>query len=71
MVFDEASGETHQMDTLTAVTVMMLEVEAADTETLSARISDELEIANDVELRLALIRILENLSTSGLIDSAK
>lgn len=69
-VFDVGSGQTHQMDTLTAVTLMMIESAALDHSELVSRVAEELLIASPTELSDALNGVLECLLTAGLIESA-
>ncbi|MHB1198049.1 MAG: HPr-rel-A system PqqD family peptide chaperone [Polaromonas sp.] len=67
-VFDAGSGQTHQMDTLTAVTLMMIEAAVLDHCELVSRVAQELLIPIDAELPDALKGVLERLVTAGLIE---
>ena len=69
VVFDVGSGQTHQMDTLTAVTLMMVESTASTLPELVSRIADELLIPSDNQLSDAVGGILEQLAATGLIES--
>ena len=69
-VFDLSSGQTHQMDTLTAVTLMMLEAAPANLCGLASRVSEELLIPGDQELSNVLTDILKRLEAAGLIEFA-
>lgn len=69
-VFDVGSGQTHQMDTLTAVVLMTIEASSLDTSELMSRLAEELLIPHNQELLDTLNGILERLATAGLIESA-
>jgi len=69
VVYDIGSGQTHQMDTLTAVTLMMIEAAALDDCELVSRVATELLIPSHAELSDALNGVLERLATAGLIES--
>jgi PqqD family protein of HPr-rel-A system len=68
-VFDVGSGRTHQLDTLTAVTLMTIEPAVIDYSELVSCIAQELLIPNKTELSDALNGVLERLVTAGLIES--
>lgn len=68
-VFDVGSGQTHQMDTLTAVTLMIVEASPVDLHELVSRVADELLVPGQTELSSALSGILERLVAAGLIES--
>lgn len=68
-VFDVGSGETHQMDTLSAATLMMLEAGAIDLSRLLKLLAEELLLPNSQELSIAVSDILRNLEIAGLIES--
>lgn len=68
-VFDVGSGQTHQLDTLTAVTLMMIETAVLDHSELMSGVAKELLIPTDAELSDALNGVLERLVTAGLIES--
>lgn len=69
-VFDVGSGQTHQMDTMTAVVLMTVEASSVDTSELMLRLADDLLIPHNRELLDTLNGILERLATAGLIESA-
>ena len=69
-VFDVGSGQTHQMDTLTAVTLMMLEASPVHLPELVSRVAEELLIPCDQELSTALSGALQGLVAAGLIETA-
>lgn len=69
-VFNVGSGQTHQMDTLTAVTLMMVEASPVDSSELVSRVAEELLIPGNQELSDVLNGILDRLATAGLIESA-
>lgn len=68
-VFDVGSGQTHQVDTLTAVTLMMIETAARDHSELVSCVAQELLIPGQTELSDALNGVLERLVSAGLIES--
>lgn len=57
------------MDTLTAVTLMMVESTASTLPELVSRIAAELLIPSDKQLSDAVRGILEQLAATGLIES--
>ena len=67
-VFDVGSGMTHQMDTLTAVTLMVIEGTPVHFPELASTVAEELLISNDQPFKDTLNGILEQLVTSGLIE---
>ena len=69
VVFDVGSGQTHQMDTLTATVLMLLEVAPAIEFELATLTADALSLPNDHALSSALSGILEGLRAAGLIES--
>ena len=69
-VFDVGSGQTHQMDTLTAVTLMMVDTTPVDLHELVDRVADELFIPANPELFNALKDTLDRLVAAQLIESA-
>ncbi|WP_286138063.1 HPr-rel-A system PqqD family peptide chaperone [Polaromonas sp. C04] len=69
VVFDVGSGQTHQMDTLTAATLLTLEASAGDIDQLVSRIANELTVPDDRELSNAVQGVLERLAATGLIES--
>lgn len=69
-VFDVGSGQTHQMDTLTAVTLMMIEAAPeSDFSGLVSRVAEELLIPGNQALSDALSAVLARLAAAGLIES--
>lgn len=70
-VFDVGSGQTHQLDTLTAVTLMTIEPAAINHSELVSCIAQELLIPNKTELSDALNGVLERLVNAGLIESVE
>lgn len=69
VVFDVGSGQTHQMDTLTAATLMMIESGIVDSSGLLSAVAEELLLPNDSELLIAVTDVLEKLTMVGLIES--
>ena len=68
--FDMGSGQTHQMDSLTAVTLILLEEASATQRELELKVSKELQVPSSKELTCALGGVLERLATTGLIEIA-
>ena len=69
LVFDVGSGLTHQLDTLTAVTLLTIEAGSIELSPLVQKISDELQLPVGNELSNALSPIIERLIAVGLIES--
>lgn len=69
VVFDVGSGQTHQMDTLTATVLMLLETAPASQFELAMLTADALSIPNDDRFSTALSGILDGLRSAGLIES--
>ena len=69
-VFDVGSGQTHQMDTLTAVTLMMIDTSPVHFPELLCRVAEELLIPCDQTLSAALSGVLQGLVATGLIETA-
>ena len=67
-VFDVGSGQTHQMDTLTAVVLTTVEASSLNTSELMSRLADDLLIPENQELLDTLNGILERLATARLIE---
>lgn len=67
VVFDVGSGLTHQMDTFTAVTLMMFEDAPAHLEKLASSVAQELLIPNNQALADTLQGVLDRLVASGLV----
>lgn len=68
-LFDIGSGQTHQVETLTAVTLMMIESGIVDFSSILDSVAVELLLPNSPELSTVLTGILEKLTTAGLIES--
>lgn len=68
-VFDVGSGQTHQMDTLTAVTLIMIEAGAIDLPALLGLVANELLLPNDLQLSIAVTDILKSLTGSGMLEA--
>jgi PqqD family protein of HPr-rel-A system len=69
VVFDVGSGQTHQMDSLTAFTLMSIEGSPVALADLQSRISDEMLLPSNQELSDSLSEIVERLAAVGLIES--
>ena len=69
VAFDVGSGQTHQMDTLTAVTLMVMDAQQIELPTVLVRVAEELQLVDSPELLTALTGILEKLVAAGLIES--
>lgn len=70
VVFDAGSGQTHQLDALTASTLMMLELAASSLDELTTRVADELDIAADEQLLNVVNEAVRGLRIAGLIEFA-
>lgn len=68
-VFDVGSGQTHQMDTLTAVTLILIESGAIDLPALLGLVSSELLLPNDLQLSIAVTDILKSLTGNGMLEA--
>ena len=68
-VFDVGSGQTHQMDTLTAATLMIVEAAPASTPELLLQVAGDFLIPSDSILSDLLSVILTRLETTGLIEA--
>lgn len=69
-VFDVGSGQTHQMDTLTAVTLMVIEAGAIDLPELLALVASELQLTNDSQLSIAVTDVLKSLTDIGVLEAS-
>lgn len=69
VLFEALSGHTHQMDTLTAATLMMIGTHSLQLPELVSQLAAELELPVNQELSNALGGILERLAAAGLIES--
>jgi len=69
VAFDVGSGQTHQMDTLTATVLMLLETAPASQFDLATLTADALSIPIDHTFSGVLSGILEGLRAAGLIES--
>lgn len=69
VVFDAGSGQTHRMDTLSAVVLLVLEdIESAGLAELGRHVADALEVAADPTLLAALDAVLQRQSIAGLVE---
>jgi PqqD family protein of HPr-rel-A system len=69
-VFDVGSGQTHQMDTLIAVTLMVIEAGAIDLPELIALVASELQLTNDSQLSIAITDVLKSLTDIGVLEAS-
>ena len=67
-LFDVGSGQTHQMDTLTAATLMMFGTHSVQLPELVSQLAAELELPVNQALSNAVRGILERLAAAGLIE---
>jgi len=67
-VFDIGSGQTHQMDTLTAAALMIVEAAPAKTSEITSQLSEDFSIPCDSALSDLLSVILARLEVTGLIE---
>ena len=68
-VFDVGSGQTHQMDTLTATTLMMFESGPMDLAALSSQVTADLLIPSSAEINTVLMGTVDHLVAAGLLES--
>jgi len=68
VAFDVGSGQTHQMDTLTATVLMLLETTPASQFELAMLTADALAVPSDHAFSTALSGILDGLRAAGLIE---
>ena len=68
VVFDEGSGQTHQMDTLTATALMAVDAFPISFQELESRVAESLLLSVTCELSDALHRISLGLQAIGLIE---
>lgn len=66
-IFDVGSGQTHQMDSLTAATLMIVEAAPAQLTDLILQISEDFLVPSDKNLSDVLAIILTRLEDTGLI----
>jgi len=71
VVFDTASGDTHQLDSLAAAILMCLEAEQQDSGQLTQVIAAELRLPSDTALRQRIDELLEQLVGLGLVEPAR
>ena len=69
VAFDVGSGQTHQMDALTATALILLEIAPASMIELQAQLAEALSVPNDHALSIALLGVLDGLRSAGLIES--
>lgn len=70
VVFDLGSGQTHQMDTLSAATLMALDAQAVGLPALVSRLADALQVAADQIPATTVGTILQRLQAAELIETA-
>jgi PqqD family protein of HPr-rel-A system len=68
VVFDAASGDTHQLDGVSAAALMCLESEPYDREGLSEVLARELDLPPGAELAVRVEDLIEQLITLELIE---
>ena len=68
VVYDAGSGNTHQMDALSAVTLMCLEGGASDLADLREQVAVELDLAAGEEFARAVQGVVKRLNALGLIE---
>ncbi|OQW87852.1 MAG: hypothetical protein BWK72_11140 [Rhodoferax ferrireducens] len=69
VVFDAGSGHTHQMDALTAATLMTVEAGELEMSELVTQVSQTVSIELNPELALTVQEILGRLVAVGLVTS--
>ena len=68
VVFDVASGNTHQMDGLTACALLCLEAGPLDAEALVGEIETATSLC-EAAIRPALFGVIEQLTRLGMVDT--
>ena len=68
VVFDAGSGDTHQLDAISAAALMCLEAEALDLPRLIEVLKSELDLPADGSLSTKLEHLLDQLSSFQLIE---
>ena len=68
VVFDEASGRTHQLDALTACVLLCVEEGVSDPEALIGRVAEHADLDHE-SVTQALPAILEQLAKAALIET--
>jgi PqqD family protein of HPr-rel-A system len=68
VVFDAASGYTHQMDALAAIALMCFEAGPSDLASLSERVAGELDLPSAENVSRSLEERVERLAKLGLIE---
>jgi len=68
VIFDQASGDTHQLEPIAAVMVMCFETGPRDLPALTAEVAAELELPADGRLSNKLAEIVDQLIHLGLIE---
>ncbi len=68
MVFDVASGNTHQLDGLTACALLCLEAGPLDADALVGEIEAATSLSED-SIRPALLGLIDQLIRLGMIDT--
>jgi PqqD family protein of HPr-rel-A system len=69
-VFDEGSGDTYCMDTVSAVALMCLAESSCSLADLTAQVAIETDLPAGEELSNALASVLETYAGEGLIEPA-
>lgn len=69
VAFDVGSGQTHQMDTLTATVLKLLETSPTSQFELAMLTAGALGVPNDHQFSTTLTGILDGLHAAGLIES--
>ena len=70
VAYDEGSGDTYRMDTLSAVTLMCLAEAPGSLPDLTTQVAIETDLPAGEELSQALASVLETYAGEGLIEPA-
>jgi PqqD family protein of HPr-rel-A system len=70
VAFDDGSGDTHRMDTLSAVALMCLGESPCSLAELGSQVSVETDLPQGEELTRALASVLQTYAGEGLIERA-
>jgi PqqD family protein of HPr-rel-A system len=70
VVYDEGSGDTHRLDTVSAVALMCLAEATLSEGELTQQVAAETDLPEGEELSRALASVIERFSGTGLIEPA-
>lgn len=68
-MFDEGSGQTHQMDSVRAFILNILGEKSYSFDNLAAELASTSSLAHDDQLNALIEKILNELCTHGLVEA--